>query len=44
MNYAGTKTEKNLEAAFAGEGEESYKAICDDLNAAWAASRDAILG
>ena len=32
------------EAAFAGEGEDAYKAICDDLNAAWAASRDSILG
>ena len=32
------------EAAFKGEGEEAYKAICDDVNAKWAASRDKILG
>ncbi|MGN0599231.1 MAG: ABC transporter substrate-binding protein [Oscillospiraceae bacterium] len=32
------------EAAFKGEGEDSYKKICDDVNAAWNASRDKILG
>lgn len=32
------------EAAFKGEGEDAYKKICDDVNAAWNASRDKILG
>lgn len=32
------------EAAFKGEGEDAYKKICDDVNAAWDASRDKILG
>ncbi|MGN1135678.1 MAG: ABC transporter substrate-binding protein [Oscillospiraceae bacterium] len=32
------------EAAFKGEGEDAYKKICDDTNAAWNASRDKILG
>ncbi|MGN0674725.1 MAG: ABC transporter substrate-binding protein [Oscillospiraceae bacterium] len=32
------------EAAFKGEGEDSYKAICDDVNKSWAESRDSILG
>lgn len=32
------------EAAFNGEGEDAYNAICSDVNAAWAKSRDEILG
>ncbi len=32
------------EAAFKGEGEEAYKAICEDVNKAWNESRDSILG
>ncbi len=32
------------EAAFKGEGEEAYKAICDEVNKAWNESRDSILG
>lgn len=32
------------EAAFKGEGEDSYNAICEDVNKAWAESRDSILG
>ena len=32
------------EAAFKGEGRDSYDAIAADVNAAWSASRDEILG
>ncbi|MGN1416851.1 MAG: ABC transporter substrate-binding protein [Oscillospiraceae bacterium] len=32
------------EAAFGGQGREAYDTICADTNAAWAASRDSILG
>ena len=35
---------KMAEAAFAGKGEEGFKAIVDDCNSKWAASRDSILG
>lgn len=32
------------EAAFKGEGRDAYDAIAADVNAAWAASRDSIIG
>ena len=35
---------KMAEAAFRGEGEASYKAICDDVNKSWNETRDSILG
>ena len=39
--YAGTQTEKNLEAAFAGEDKSAMVDIMNDANAKWAATRDA---
>ena len=35
---------KMAEAAFRGEGEDSYKSICDDVNKSWNETRDSILG